>query len=132
MWIPSDHSTVLEPSPVWHIAFNTADLLSLEQFRLCIEGFVLSPGEVLPGRVWLSEQFEWIADATAESESYCLRSTYQNESDRLQVIRVAEDGIERTIVVGQVFEFEVHRDSYLDIYTYEIAMMILSDRILCR
>jgi hypothetical protein len=74
MWIPSNHSTVLELSPVWHIASNTADLLSLEQFRLCSEGFVLSPGEGLPGRVWLSEQSEWIADAAAGSESYCLRN----------------------------------------------------------
>lgn len=76
IWIPSDDSTVLELSPVWHIASrkDTADLMSLEQFRLCSEGFVLSPGEGLPGRVWLSEQYEWIADATAQSESCCLRN----------------------------------------------------------
>jgi signal transduction protein with GAF and PtsI domain len=74
IWIPSDHSTVLELSPVWHIASDAADPMSLEQFRLCSEGFVLSPGEGLPGRVWLSEQSEQIADATAESESYCLRN----------------------------------------------------------
>jgi hypothetical protein len=74
IWIPSDNSTVLELSPVWHIASEAADPMSLEQFRLCSEGFVLSPGEGLPGRVWLSEQSERIADATAESESYCLRN----------------------------------------------------------
>jgi Domain of unknown function (DUF1830) len=61
-----------------------------------------------------------------------IQCTYLNESDRLQVIRVIEDGIERTIAAGQAFEFETHRDSYLDIYTYEIATMILSDRIPCR
>jgi GAF domain-containing protein len=74
IWILSDNSTVLELSPVWHIASEAADSMSLEQFRLCSEGFVLSPGEGLPGRVWLSEQSERIADATAESESYCLRN----------------------------------------------------------
>jgi hypothetical protein len=74
IWIPSDNSTVLELSPVWHIASDTADSMSLEQFRLCSEGVVLSPGEGLPGRVWLSKQSEWIADATAESESYGLRN----------------------------------------------------------
>jgi hypothetical protein len=74
IWVPSDDATVLELSSVWHIASDAADLTSLEQFRLCSEGFVLSPGEGLPGRVWMSRQYERIADATAESESYCLRN----------------------------------------------------------
>jgi hypothetical protein len=74
IWIPSDDLTVLELSPVGHIAPDTADLLSLEQFRVCSEGLVVSPGEGLPGRVWSSGQSEWIADATAESESYWLRN----------------------------------------------------------
>jgi GAF domain-containing protein len=74
IWVLSDDSTVLELSPVWYIASDTADSMSLEQFRLCSEGFVLLPGEGLPGRVWLSRQYERIADATAESESYCLRN----------------------------------------------------------
>lgn len=77
IWIPSDNSTVLELSPVWHIASrknDSADFTSLEQFRLCSEGFILSPGEGLPGRVWLSKQSEWVADATAQSESYWLRN----------------------------------------------------------
>jgi hypothetical protein len=74
LWLPSEHSTVLELSPVWHIAPDTVDWVSLEQFRLCSEGLVVSPGEGLPGRVWLSQQPEWIVDATAESESYELRN----------------------------------------------------------
>ena len=60
-----------------------------------------------------------------------IQCTYRNRSDRFQVIRVEDDGIERTIGVSQVIEFEAHRDSYLDIYTYEIVTMILSDRIPC-
>jgi Domain of unknown function (DUF1830) len=61
-----------------------------------------------------------------------IQCTYRNESDRFQVIRVEDDGVEQMIAAGQVFEFEAHRDSHLDIYTYEIATMILSDRIPCR
>jgi Domain of unknown function (DUF1830) len=61
-----------------------------------------------------------------------IQCTYRNESDRFQVIRVEDDGIERTVAAGQVVEFETHRDSNLDIYTYEMATMILSDRIPCR
>jgi hypothetical protein len=74
IWIPSANSKVLELSNVWQIGSDTVDETSLEQFRLCSEGLVVSPGEGLPGRVWLSEQPEWIADATAKSESYCLRN----------------------------------------------------------
>jgi signal transduction protein with GAF and PtsI domain len=74
IWIPSANSKVLELSNVWQIASDAADETSLEQFRLCSEGLVVSPGEGLPGRVWLSEQPEWIADATAKSESYYLRN----------------------------------------------------------
>jgi GAF domain-containing protein len=74
IWIPSANSKVLELSNVWQIASDAADETSLEQFRLCSEGLVVSPGEGLPGRVWLSKQPEWIADATADSESYCLRN----------------------------------------------------------
>ncbi len=74
IWIPSANFKVLELTDVFHIASNTADLLSLEQFRLCSEGFVVSAGEGLPGRVWSSGQSESIADATADSESYWLRN----------------------------------------------------------
>ncbi|WP_157259948.1 GAF domain-containing protein [Chamaesiphon minutus] len=74
IWIPSANSIILELTDVFHIASNTTDLQSLEQFRLCSEGFVVSPGEGLPGRVWSSGQSESIADATADSESYWLRN----------------------------------------------------------
>ncbi|NJM27640.1 MAG: DUF1830 domain-containing protein [Pseudanabaena sp. RU_4_16] len=56
---------------------------------------------------------------------------YRNRSDRFQILRVEDNGIERTIAAGQLLEFEAHRDSHLDIYTYEIVTMILSDRIPC-
>jgi hypothetical protein len=78
IWIPTGNSagdeTVLELSSVGHIAPDVDDLLSLEQFQLCSEGCVVSPGEGLPGRVWSSGQSEWLADATAESESYWSRN----------------------------------------------------------
>jgi hypothetical protein len=82
IWIPidslagnsADNETVLELSSVGHIAPNVDDLLSLEQFQLCSEGCVVSPDEGLPGRVWSSGKSEWLADATAESESYWSRN----------------------------------------------------------
>jgi hypothetical protein len=101
LWIPSDNSTVLELSSVWHIASDTADLTSLEQFRACSEGFVLSPGEALPGRVWLSGQFERIDDATAEPESYCLRNQLARAFDigaGFGVPIIANDGVQAVLV----------------------------------
>jgi hypothetical protein len=74
VWVPSADSAVLELSSIAHIAPETADLLSLEQFQLCSEGLVVSPAEGLPGRVWSSGQSEYVADATAESESYWSRN----------------------------------------------------------
>jgi hypothetical protein len=61
-----------------------------------------------------------------------IQCTYRNERDRFQVVRVVEDGIERTVAPDQVLEFEAHSNSHLDIYTYQIVTMILSDRIPCR
>ncbi|NES66212.1 MAG: GAF domain-containing protein, partial [Okeania sp. SIO2D1] len=46
----------------------------LEQFWVCSQDFILSRGEGLPGRVWLSKQPEWIIDVTIESEGYFLRN----------------------------------------------------------
>ena len=76
VWIPSQDGNIVELSPVWYINSSTdhASILNLEQFRLCSEAFVFPPGTGLPGRVWASRQPEWIADASAQSETYFLRN----------------------------------------------------------
>ncbi len=75
-WIPSQEGTVLELSPAWYrnTNRNSAWLLAVEQFRHCSEGFIFPPAIGLPGRVWLSQQPEWLYDASAESETYFLRN----------------------------------------------------------
>ena len=75
-WIPYKNGRLLELSPAWHIntCKGSADLPALEQFRLCSEGFVFPPATGLPGRVWSSQQPEWILDVSAHSETYFLRN----------------------------------------------------------
>jgi signal transduction protein with GAF and PtsI domain len=49
-------------------------VLALKQFRYCSEAFILSPDVGLPGRVYSSQQSEWLSDASAQSETYFLRN----------------------------------------------------------
>lgn len=78
-WIPCKNSRVLELSPVWYstpqrVFMGNGTALAIEQFRLCSEAFVLPPAIGLPGRVWSSQQPEWIVDVSAHSETYFLRN----------------------------------------------------------
>lgn len=75
-WIPSQERMILELSLAWYINPGKDSIYAsaLEQFRLCSEAFVLPPAIGLPGRVWSSQQPEWIVDVAAESETYFLRN----------------------------------------------------------
>jgi hypothetical protein len=69
-------------------------------FGSVAKGFLL-PGEGLPGRVWLSRQYEQITDATAESESYCLRNQPAKAFDisaGLGVPIIANDEVQAVLV----------------------------------
>jgi GAF domain-containing protein len=74
-WIPNLAGTVLKLSPAWYRGTQRGNtyVLAIEQFRLCSEKLIVSPGMGLPGRVWLTEQPEWICDVSLESESYFWR-----------------------------------------------------------
>ncbi|MTJ49694.1 GAF domain-containing protein [Dolichospermum sp. UHCC 0259] len=75
IWIPDEDNKNLVFSPIWGFNIqNSDDLVNLEQFRMCSEGFILLPGQGLPGRVWLSQQPEWLLNASDESEKYFLRN----------------------------------------------------------
>ncbi|BAZ16740.1 multi-sensor hybrid histidine kinase [Calothrix sp. NIES-4071] len=74
-WIPNQDGTILELSTAWYVskARSIEQVSNLQQFWFCSEAFILSPGVGLPGRVWSSQQPEWILDASAHSETYFLR-----------------------------------------------------------
>jgi hypothetical protein len=109
IWIPSANSKVLELSNVWQIASNTTDETSLDRFRLGREGLVISPGEGFPGRVWLSEKFEWIDRATANSESYCAGNQLARAFDIIAGFGVPIIASERVWAAVVLFELGIDR-----------------------
>ncbi len=74
-WIPNEALNTLELSPSW-CSINQIEIhraIEWSQFQLCSQAFVLHSGEGLPGRVWASQQSEWIANASTLSENYFFR-----------------------------------------------------------
>ena len=67
-WVPEPGGTVLGCSPAW---YGSADL---EQFRSCGEELEIPLGIGLPGRVWLSQQSEWIHNVSLQPDTEFLRS----------------------------------------------------------
>lgn len=73
-WIPNENYQILELSPAYSLS-DTLDFHRVKawtQFQMCSKSFVLHAGEGLPGRVWQSQQAQWIGDAS--SETYFLRN----------------------------------------------------------
>lgn len=75
-WTLSPDHDLLEISAAW---YTRTDLSSdrrhdWERFHHCSYKFVLHPGEGLPGRVWVTQETEWLVDAAAKSQSYFLRN----------------------------------------------------------
>lgn len=62
-----------------------------------------------------------------------LNCKYFNNSDKLQIVRIASypSWLERVIAPGQVVEFQSTKSSYLEVYKYESITMILADKIAC-
>jgi hypothetical protein len=76
VWLPKPDSPILQLSLAWYVSdrLESDRQHSWQQFRYCSEKFTLRIGEGLPGRVWEFQTPEWIADVSAESESYLLRN----------------------------------------------------------
>lgn len=61
-WLPRPHGLELDCCPAWFGASR-----SVEKFRILSSGVALSPGEGLPGRVFLAKQPAWIRDVTQDT-----------------------------------------------------------------
>lgn len=71
-WVPNAPNTQLECASAW---YGQGNLDWVEQpspfvpFRQVSQQMVFTPGEGLPGRVWLSKQREWLPNVLQSSES---------------------------------------------------------------
>jgi hypothetical protein len=75
-WLFDAQHNTLELSPAWCVRTDLEldRAVAWMQFQICSKAFTLHPNEGLPGRVWASQQPEWIADVSDRSETYFLRN----------------------------------------------------------
>jgi len=75
-WIPTANNTVIELSQVWYSRSLTDEPResALKQFRCCSEGLTLPLNICLAGRVWYTQQPEWIVNLDNHSENKFIRS----------------------------------------------------------
>lgn len=69
-WIPGGDSAALECLPVWHSSIPA----QMKTFRQVSENTSFPPNIGLPGRVWSSGRYEWIADVSTTSDKIFLRA----------------------------------------------------------
>lgn len=67
-WVLAENQTTLELSPGWY-----SSKAILDDFRQLSEAFVFPVGMGLPGRVWRSQQPEWIPNVSQQAHSAFLR-----------------------------------------------------------
>ena len=73
IWLLDCENNLLELSPNYYTVAD-ANQHDLELFHKCSEGFIMSRGEGLPGRVFSSKKSEWMLDVSVESEESFLRN----------------------------------------------------------
>lgn len=71
IWLPDEDILVL--SPYYHVVSDNYQYDN-ELFHECSKGFIMTKGEGLPGRVFLTKKPEWMLDVSIESEESFLRN----------------------------------------------------------
>lgn len=75
-WIPTADKTALQCNPSWYCRSEKISpefQEKIEEFRAYSEGLILLPDEELPGRVWVTQEPEWICDFSAQDNDALLR-----------------------------------------------------------
>lgn len=75
VWLSNKSGTFLARSPIWSLSdrLDVDQAVSWMQFRRCSASLIQTPAEELPGRVWRSQQPEWIDSTSAPPKLHCLQ-----------------------------------------------------------
>ncbi|MBE9184085.1 PAS domain S-box protein [Microcoleus sp. LEGE 07076] len=68
-WIPAANNTVLEHSETWYASDRDLDSFGSESKKIRF-----APGVGVPGRIWSTQQVEWIEDISVVNNSFFARS----------------------------------------------------------
>ncbi|GAB1541039.1 hypothetical protein NUACC21_37090 [Scytonema sp. NUACC21] len=101
VWLPSPDNTHLQLSPAWYCSNP-----DLEFFRLASNALTFAPNQSLPGRVWVSQQPEWICNLSEESAEKCFRVEVARECGLKGVFGVPLLAKERAIAILVFFADE--------------------------
>ncbi|MEE8369780.1 MAG: HAMP domain-containing protein, partial [Dehalococcoidia bacterium] len=100
-WIPRPDGTALEYGASWCKNAET-----LTKFTQLSQQFTFPPGSGLPGRVWLSNQMEWIKDVSTEPDQSFHRARVAQESGLKAALGVPITATGKVLAVMVFFMFE--------------------------
>lgn len=120
-WIKSTDGTHLECSPAWCYCQGergrTLSLsppsLRLNEFRRHSEVLKFAPGKGLPGKVWVSQQPEWVKDVSRESDDFFTRSVIAKACGLKAGVGVPILANGEVLAVLAFFMFESHHEDRL-------------------
>ncbi|MGH7491393.1 MAG: PAS domain S-box protein [bacterium] len=104
-WLPVAEGTRLECSPAWQ--GDNPDLLA---FRKYSEGLSFAVNEGLAGRVWASQQVEWVSDLMKQPASLFRRAPLVQQSGLKSAVGVPILAEAQGVAVLVFFSTEVHTE----------------------
>jgi GAF domain-containing protein len=113
VWIPCKEGTILELHSAFYITphRSKAQIDALEQFHICTKGFTFPPDVGLPGRVWSSQQPEWLPDACAVSERVFLRNQIAKAFGVQTGFGIPVFASDRVVAVLVFFTLDAHEEN---------------------
>lgn len=119
-WVLNSGGKKMKSSPA---RFSTST--PLNKFREASSKLTFLPGEGLPGRVWISKNYEWIRDVSAESEKIYFRAKLALEMGLKACIGIpiVADHKVLAVLVFYMFESRAEDEHLVDIISAVAAQL---------